>query len=92
MQAVIRSFKNKTLQAQFEAGGKRFGAQSAKIDELLDFLDASTSIRALIALKHFHALGGVRKGTYAVNVTKNWRLTFKFKDGDAFDVHYEDYH
>jgi plasmid maintenance system killer protein len=40
----------------------------------------------------FHALKGDRKGTYAVSVSGNWRLTFRFVAGDAVDVDLEDYH
>ncbi|MCA9413557.1 MAG: type II toxin-antitoxin system RelE/ParE family toxin [Candidatus Omnitrophica bacterium] len=32
------------------------------------------------------------KGTWAVTVSGNWRITFRFEDGDAIDVDYEDYH
>ncbi len=39
-----------------------------------------------------HELKGNRKGTYAVNVSGNWRVTFKIIDGDVIDVNYEDYH
>ncbi len=39
-----------------------------------------------------HELKGKRKGTWAVQVTGNWRVTFKFQKGDVFDVDYEDYH
>jgi proteic killer suppression protein len=40
----------------------------------------------------FHDLKGDRKGAYAVWVSGNWRITFRFQDGDAFDVDLEDYH
>jgi proteic killer suppression protein len=40
----------------------------------------------------FHLLLGELKGTYAVSVTKNWRITFKFDGEDAIDVNLEDYH
>ena len=40
----------------------------------------------------FHPLGGERKGTYAVTVTGNWRLTFQFDDEGAKNVNLEDYH
>ena len=40
----------------------------------------------------FHQLIGNRKGEYSVTVSGNWRLTFVFEDGDAYDVNYEDYH
>jgi len=39
-----------------------------------------------------HQLKGNRKGTWAVKVSGNWRITFKIQSGDAFDVNYEDYH
>jgi toxin HigB-1 len=40
----------------------------------------------------FHRLWGDRKGTYAVTVTGNWRITFGFHGKDAIDVDLEDYH
>ncbi len=40
----------------------------------------------------FHQLSGDRKGTYAVTVTGNWRITFRFDGEDAIDVDLEDYH
>jgi hypothetical protein len=39
-----------------------------------------------------HEHKGKRKGTWSVQVTGNWRVTFKLQKGDIFDVNYEDYH
>lgn len=39
-----------------------------------------------------HALTGSLRGHYAVRVSANWRVTFRFEDGDAVDVDYIDYH
>jgi proteic killer suppression protein len=39
-----------------------------------------------------HPLTGNRKGTWAVRVSGNWRVTFSFVDRDAINVDYEDYH
>ncbi len=39
-----------------------------------------------------HPLKGKRKGTWAVKVSGNWRVTFTFVDRDADRVGYEDYH
>jgi hypothetical protein len=33
-----------------------------------------------------------RKGVWSLNVTRNWRLTFRIEDGGILDVDYEDYH
>jgi hypothetical protein len=39
-----------------------------------------------------HPLAGDRKGTRAVSVSGNWRVTFKFVGKDADAVDYDDYH
>ncbi len=39
-----------------------------------------------------HPLKGELKGHYAVTVSGNWRLTFRFEDGHVADVDYVDYH
>ncbi|MCB0058359.1 MAG: type II toxin-antitoxin system RelE/ParE family toxin, partial [Caldilineaceae bacterium] len=39
-----------------------------------------------------HELAGDRKGVWSVTVQANWRITFRFVDGNAEDVDYEDYH
>jgi len=41
---------------------------------------------------NLHPLKGARKGTWAVSVSGNWRVTFKFVGKDADSVDYEDYH
>jgi proteic killer suppression protein len=38
-----------------------------------------------------HPLKGERKGTWAVSVSENWRVTFRFVGKDADSVNYEDY-
>jgi proteic killer suppression protein len=45
-----------------------------------------------LPLFRFHSLTGDRRGTYAVTVKANWRVTFRFHDGAARDVNLEDYH
>jgi toxin HigB-1 len=39
-----------------------------------------------------HALEGDRKGQYSISVKKQWRICFRFEDGDASDVEITDYH
>lgn len=39
-----------------------------------------------------HPLTGNYKGRWAISVDGNWRLTFEFRDGDAYILDYEDYH
>jgi proteic killer suppression protein len=60
---------------------------------MLDRLDASVQIEDM-ALPGYalHSLSGDKKGFWSVKVSGNWRLTFRFVDGDAYDVNLEDYH
>ena len=37
-------------------------------------------------------LKGNRKGTYSIRINDQWRITFRWRDGDAHDVRIEDYH
>ena len=39
-----------------------------------------------------HALKGDRKGQYAISINDQWRICFKFDEGDAYDVEITDYH
>ena len=39
-----------------------------------------------------HSLKGGLKGHHAVSISRNWRETFGFEDGDVVDVDYLDYH
>jgi proteic killer suppression protein len=72
--------------------GKGIPADLAdKIVRLLDHLNAAR-IKEDLNIAGFHQLKGDRKGTYAWKVTANWRLTFRFENGDALDVDLEDYH
>jgi proteic killer suppression protein len=64
-----------------------------KVRRVLDAIDAAESPRELM-LPGFgmHPLKGDRKGTWAIVITKNWRITFKFEGIDVIDVNLEDYH
>ena len=39
-----------------------------------------------------HPLAGELRGHFAVSVSGNWRVTFRFENGHAVDVDYTDYH
>jgi len=38
------------------------------------------------------ALRGDRKGWYSIRINDQWRICFRWRDGDAFDVAIGDYH
>lgn len=90
----IDRFRHKGLSELFTNGKSRHinKKQHNKIIELLDILDAAVSLNDLRGVGDFHALKGDRKGTYSLHVTGNYVITFKFVEGEATHVDYEDYH
>lgn len=92
---AIKSFRHKGLERFFATGNKR-GIQAKHGDRLrliLGRLNAATDPRDLsLPGLGLHELQGARKGTWAVNVSGNWRVTFGFADKHAERVDYEDYH
>jgi toxin HigB-1 len=61
--------------------------------EKLKYLDAASDLRDLVVppSNQLEALKGDRKGQYSIRVNKQWRICFKWKDSDAFDVEIVDY-
>ncbi len=65
----------------------------AKLEYILTALDNSSGPDGMnLPGFRLHPLKGSLSGHYAVSVSGNWRVTFRFEDGDAFDVDYMDYH
>jgi toxin HigB-1 len=92
---VIRSFRHKGLERYFTKSERKAinAKDEARIRRILDRLEAATSPEDMnLPGYRFHGLKGDRRGTYAVSVSGNWRITFRFDDGDAIDVNFEDYH
>ena len=60
---------------------------------VLDRLDASGSVEDMgYPGSDLHPLKGELKGFWAVKVSGNWRVIFRFDGGDAYEVSYVDYH
>ena len=92
---MIKNFRHKGLELFFKTGNKRGinPSHAGKLELILDRLRASISPLDLNApIFGLHELKGVRKRTWAVEVSGNWRVTFKFEGGNAIEVNYEDYH
>jgi len=92
---MIRSFRNRGLKALYE--GKTTARVSAKhvekLRDILAILDRSTRPDDLrLPGLRLHPLKGRLAGHWAVWVSGNWRVTFRFSGGDALDVDYLDYH
>jgi proteic killer suppression protein len=64
-----------------------------KLMRILAVLDRSTGPEGMrLPGFQLHQLGGTLRGHYAVSVSGNWRVTFRFENGHATDVDYTDYH
>ncbi len=73
--------------------GRHFHSHKARLEERLQALHTAFSVEDMdIPGWRLHTLKGDRKGLWAINVSGNWRIVFKFVDGHAYVVNYEDYH
>lgn len=92
---MIRSIRHKGLKRLYEDDDHR-GVVSQHADRLRDILvrlDASATVVDMdLPGFRLHPLKGEMKGFWAVTVRANWRVIFRFADGDAFDVDYLDCH
>lgn len=92
---MIKSFRHKGLKQVFETDTRKGVPPmlARRIVRLLDRLDSAINVMDL-NLPGFglHELKGNRKGTWAIKINKNWRITFRFRDSDAYEVDLEDYH
>lgn len=92
---MIQSIRHKGL-LKFYKTGVAAGIQAAhanRLRMLLAALDTAQTIRDMnVPSFRLHPLKGRMKGRWAVSASGNWRLTFEFRDGDAYLIDYEDYH
>lgn len=76
---------------KFFTEGITFGIQHQhrqKLRLILGMLDAAVSIQDMDASGlRLHKLTGKRKNDYAVTVNGNWRITFQFRNGDAYIIY-----
>ena len=93
---MIKSWGNSKSRRFYEQGKatKFRGMDIEAAEDLLASLDAATSLKDLSPLKSvgLHKLTGDRSGQWAMTVNGPWRVCFKFKGGDAYDVEITDYH
>ena len=91
---MIKSFRHKGLE-KFFVSGTTAGIRSdhaKRLRLILARLSAAQQPKdmALPGLR-LHPLKGDLKGHFAVSVSGNWRVVFRFDGRDAADVDYMDY-
>lgn len=60
----------------------------------LEYIDLATCLDDLKAppSNRLHSLKGDREGQFAISINDQWRICFRFRDGDAYEVEITDYH
>ncbi len=92
---MIKTWANSATRRFAEDGKHKFsGLDAGTAIDLLAALNAASALSDLNPLKSLglHKLAGDRKGQWAMTVNGPWRLCFRFRDGDAWDVEIVDYH
>jgi proteic killer suppression protein len=92
---MIHTFKHKGLKLFFENNdpSKLQAHHIEKIRRILYRMDEAADINDLNVVGwNLHQLQGTLKGFWSVRVNGNYRITFRFVDGRAFDLDYVDYH
>ena len=92
---MIRSFRHRGLRRLFLRGDRKQVRpdQLNRIEDILarlNVVDRTTEI-ALPGYR-LHPLKGDLEGFWSVTVSGNWRIIFRFAEGDAYDVDLIDYH
>lgn len=93
---MIRSFADRETERFFTFGKSlRYPPALLKRAAMrLEQLNAATRVEDLRMppSNRLETLGGDRAGQFSVRINDQWRLCFRFTDGDAFDVQITDYH
>jgi len=93
---VIRSFADRQTEQLWVTG--RLGKLPADIERRalrkLSSVDAADRLEALRVPpgNRLHALEGDRAGQWSISINDQWRICFRFEEGDAYDVEVCDYH
>jgi toxin HigB-1 len=92
---MIESIQHKGLRLLFEDDNPSMLTPHLieRIREILSLLDTAETIDQMnISGYRLHKLSGSMKDYYSVRVNANYRIIFRFVDGNAHDLDYIDYH
>lgn len=92
---MIGNIKHRGLKRLYERGDRsRVPAEYAdKLENIVFALDSALVIEALdLPGFRLHSLRGDLKGFWSITVRANWRVIFRFENGQALDLDLVDYH
>ncbi len=92
---VIRSYGDRDTRQLFEAGGnRRYRAIERVALRKLQQLNAAGRLEEMAAppANRLESLKGDRKGQHSIRINDQWRICFRWREGDAYEVEIVDYH
>lgn len=93
---MIRSFRHRGLQRLFDQADRSGVRQDqvVRIRRVLAILDVAIEVEDVnqVPGMRVHPLKGDRAGFWSVSISGNWRIIFRFADGDVTDIDLVDYH
>lgn len=92
---MIKTFSNKDTEKISQGNRvKAWVNVERQIQRKLALLKAATDLKDLTNPpgNRLEALKGDRDGQYSIRINDQYRICFKWKDGDAYDVEVTDYH
>lgn len=93
---MIKTFADKRTRGLFLNGkANRFPSDVAKrAARKLEYADLAARLEDLTVPpgNRLHALKDDRKGQHSISINDQWRICFRFVDGDAYEVEVCDYH
>ncbi len=93
---MIKSFRDRRTQELFDLGASHgvpadLASRAVKRLGRIEIARSVGDLRFPRGLR-LHKLHGDRAGEYSIAVNRQWRICFRFDDGDAYDVEFCDYH
>ena len=93
---MIKTFADRRTKELYETGKSKWFPTEVRERAVrkMEYLDLATSVADLRIppSNRLHRLERDRAGQYSISVNDQWRICFRFEDGDAFDVEITDYH
>ena len=93
---MIKTFADKETQLLFITGkSKRLPPHLfRRALRRLEYINLAITLNDLKVppSNRLHALSGDRDGQFSISINDQWRICFRFVDGDAYDVEITDYH
>ena len=93
---MIKTFADRHTEELYTSGAsKRLPPQIVRrAIRKLEYIHLAVSVDDLKTPRgnRLHKLGGDRVGQFAIAINDQWRICFRFADGDAYDVEVTDYH